>query len=238
MNLAEKAFSELFPDKRLTKNLSVKYSRAFRAYNANVKYTASSMVFNLSYEWRKVSNEIKMGLIQSLLAKVYKEKNKPIKKTINMDIYENFLKNIGDYAEVKESDPMLEESFERVNEKYFNGFIDKPNLKWGSITFSKLGTYEYGANTVTISKVLEEDQELLDYVMYHELLHKKHKFYSKNGRSYHHTSKFRKKEKEFDNPDIEEKLKRFLTKKRVKAVFSYTRRKTTRKPGFFRNLFK
>ena len=215
MNIAEKAFFELFPDKSLSKKMIVKYSRAFNPYNANVKYAAYSMTFNLSYEWKKVSDEIKLGLIQSLLLRIYKEK----KKTLNIDLYENFIKTVGDYSEVKQSHPVLEQSFKRVNEKYFNGFIDKPNLKWGNHSFSKLGTYEYGSNTVTISRVFEEDEELLDYIMYHELLHKKHKFHTKNGRSYHHTSKFRKKEKQFDNPEIEKKLEKFLKSKKIKRVF-------------------
>ncbi len=222
MKLAEKAFAELFPDKRLGRSLKIRYSRAFNAYNANVKYTSNSMVFSLSHDWRKVSNDIKMGLIQSLLLKVYKEK----RKSLNIDLYENFIKSVGDYAHVKESDPVLEESYKRVNEKYFNGFVEKPNLKWGGESFSKLGSYEYGSNKVTISRVLKEDSELLDYVMYHELLHKKHKFELKNGRSYHHTSKFRKKEKEFDNPMVEKKLESFLKKKRLKKMFK------PRKKGF------
>jgi hypothetical protein len=222
MNIAEKAFLGLFPEKKLTKNLIVKYSRQFNPYNANVSYNAFSMTFKLSREWKKVSEEIKVGLIQSLLLKVYKEK----KKTINIDLYNHFIKTIGDYSQVSESEPVLEQSFNRVNEKYFNGFVDKPNLRWGGASFSKLGSYEYGANAVTISSIFkgEDAQELLDYIMYHELLHKKHKFSTKNGRSYHHTKHFRSKEKEFDNPRIEEKLKKFLAKKRVKDVFSQRKR--------------
>jgi hypothetical protein len=220
MNLAERAFSELFPDKQITKELRIKYSRAFNAYNANVKYTAFSMTFKLSYEWKKVSDEIKMGLIQLLLLKVYNEK----KRTLNIDLYEKFIKSVGDYVPATETDPFLEKSFKRVNEKYFYGMLDQPNLRWGSDSFSKLGSYEYGANMVTISNVFkgedEKTQELLDYIMYHELLHKKQKFHTKGGRSYHHTRHFRDKEKQFDNPNIEEELKRFLAKKRVVKVFN------------------
>ncbi len=216
MNLAERAFVELFPEKKLAKELKVKYSRAFNPYNANVRYTPLSMTFRLSREWKQVSEEIRIGLIQSLLVKVYKEK----KRNINIDLYENFIKNIGDYSEVRESDPLLEQSFKRVNEKYFSGFLEKPNLRWGGNSFSKLGTYEYGSNMVTISNIFRQDQELLDYIMYHELLHKKHKFSTKNGRSYHHTGKFRKKEREFENPEIEEKLKKFLARKKVKPICS------------------
>jgi len=220
MNIAERAYSELFPGRSLNKTLAVKYSRAFNAYNANVKYTPFSMTFRLSYEWKKVSDEIKIGLLQLLLLKACNEK----KRTLNIDLYERFIKSVGDYAAVTECDPVLEESYARVNEKYFYGMLDKPNLRWGGQSFSKLGTYEYGANMVTISSIFsgedEKAKELLDYIMYHELLHKKHKFHTKNGRSFHHTKHFRNKEKEFDNPHIEEDLKKFLGKKRFVRVFS------------------
>jgi hypothetical protein len=224
MSLAERAFSELFPDKKLNKELKIKYSRAFNAYNANVKYTPFSMTFKLSYEWKKVSDEIKIGLIQLLLLKVYKEK----KRTLNLDLYEKFIKSVGDYSLVTETDAILEQSFKRVNDKYFYGMLDQPNLRWGAGSFSKLGCYGYGSNMVTISNIFREDdgktRELLDYIMYHELLHKKHKFHTKDGRSYHHTKHFRDKEKAFDNPRIEEELKSFLARKRIRKVF-YPKRK-------------
>jgi hypothetical protein len=109
--------------------------------------------------------------------------------------------------------------------------LDKPNLCWGSESFTKLGCYEYGSNTVTVSRIFEQDEELLDYIMYHELLHKKHKFSTRNNRSYHHTTHFRRKEKEFDNPRIEEKLKKFLAKKRVRKAF------TPKSKGWFLRFF-
>jgi hypothetical protein len=221
MNLAERAFSGLFPEKKLSKQLIVKYSRAFNAYNANVKYNAFSMTFKLSYEWKKVSDEIKIGLIQLLLLKVHREN----KVTLNIDLYEKFIKSVGDYAHLTESDPLLEESFNRVNQKYFFGLMDKPNLRWGSESFSKLGSYEYGSNMITISNIFNGEEELLDYIMYHELLHKKHKFSTKNGRSYHHTRHFRQKEKEFENPRIEEELKKFLSNTRIRKVFSSSKKK-------------
>jgi len=220
MTLVDRAFSELFPDKSINKSLRIRYSRAFNAYNANVKYNAFSMTFSLSRDWKKVSDEIKVGLIQSLLLKVYKEK----KSTINVELYEKFIKSIGDYSEVTESDPVLEKSFVRVNEKYFSGMIDMPNLRWGSNSFSKLGTYEYGANLITVSSLFKDNEELLDYIMYHELLHKKQKFHTKNGRSYHHTKHFRDKEKQFDNPNVEAQLKSFLARKRIKHVLMPKRR--------------
>ena len=213
-NLAELAFYELYPEKRNSRELRVKYSKAFRHYNANVKYTNEWMEFKLSHEWKKVSDEMKIGLIQNLLLKVYKDR----RKTINMDLYENFIKGIGECRPATEIDPILEASFNRVNEKYLGGYMEIPNLLWGQESFSKLGMYTYADNTITMSTVLLGDEELLDYVMYHEMLHKKHKYVTKNGRSHHHTKAFKDEEALFENPDVEQKLHDYLRKKRWAAM--------------------
>ena len=213
-NLAEKAFQELFPNQMIKRKMNLTYSKAFKDYNANVKYSITWMKFKLSHKWSSVSEEIQIGLIQTLLLKVYKTKT----RTMNMDLYESFLRNMSTYAKVDDVNPVLRESFDRVNEKYLNGMMDVPNLKWGSHSFAKLGSYEYGNNSVVMSKVLEEDNELLDYVMYHELLHKKHKFRTRSdGSSHHHTKAFKDDEKKFENQEIEKKLESFLRRKRYSA---------------------
>jgi len=58
--------------------------------------------------------------------------------------------------------------------------------------------------------------------MYHEILHKKHKFYTKNSRNYHHTSDFKKAEKSFANiKAVEAELKYICSKKRIKQGFFF-----------------
>ena len=210
MDIIEKAFKDLFPEKDFAYETSVKYSCAFSAYNANVRYTKHKLSFRLSHEWKGVSEEIVTGLIQSLLLKVFRER----KKTTSIDLYNLFLKNVHISAPKENIDPTLEQSFERVNEKYFAGMLDKPNLVWGKTSFSKLGTYEYGSDTITISEVLSKDQSLLDYVMYHECLHKKIKFSHKGIKTLHHSKEFREKERQWEDKDAEEKLKNFLMKQK------------------------
>lgn len=200
MNLVEKAFRELYPDKEIMHNFSLKYSAKFKPYNANVRMRGRNMVFHMSRKWKSVSREIQVGLIQELLVKMMKDR----RKTSNMDLYNIFIKKAGSAAPKTKTDMFLEESFDRVNEKYFYGMIDNPNFVWHASS-SRLGSYEYGSDTISISNVLREHPDLLDYVMYHEMLHKKYKFVSKNGRNYHHTNHFRKKEKEFENQDMMEK---------------------------------
>ena len=118
------------------------------------------------------------------------------------------------------NDPVLEESFNRVNEAYFFGLIERPNLTWHE-SLRRLGSYEYGTDAISISRVLSDDEDLLDYVMYHEVLHKKHKFYNKNGRSFHHTRVFKTMEKKFNNSEeMENRIKGLMRQKRGK-IFSW-----------------
>ena len=215
MSIIKDAFKRLYPDKEFNYNEKLKYSAKFSDYNANVKYTGKKLEFGLSKKWKNVSKEIQIGLIQSLLNKVFNTKI----NTTNIDLYNIFIKRVHYTVEKTKSDPILEDSFNRVNRKYFYELIEKPNLKFGKNSFSKLGSYEYGSDTIVISNIFKNEPELLDYIMYHELLHKKHKFQNKNGRSYHHTAEFRKKEKQFEDPEIEKKLEFFLTKHRLKKLF-------------------
>lgn len=221
MNIAEQAFNEIFPEKEITHELSVKYNNKFKPYNANVRYTNRRIQFNLSKKWKTVSKEIRIGLLQSLMLKIFKEK----KETVNIEFYNSFMRNIHLAVPKLRTDALLEESFNRVNEKYFYGLIERPNLVWGNSTTSKLGSYEYGSDTITISRIFKnEDSGFLDYVMYHEMLHKKHKFYSKNGRSYHHTSEFRKKEKEFENSkELEKDINMLAGRKRIRKKAGFLR---------------
>lgn len=201
--LIKEALQQLYPEKELKYFVSLKYSRKFKPYNANVKRYGNNLMFNFSRDWKKISKEIQIGLVQELLTKILKDKNK---KTMNMELYNLFMKNVHLAIPKTKTDDVLEASFDRVNEAYFNGMLDKPNLQWGNESISKLGCYEYGSDTITISTIFKNGKiELLDYVMYHEMLHKKFKFQSKNGRNVHHSSEFRKMESKFENRDLMEK---------------------------------
>ena len=212
MKLAEQAFAELFPNKNLEEyELAINYTGKFKPYNANVRYRRNSFQFNLSRKWRTVSREIQIGLIQGLLLRAFKEKN----NTINIDLYNSFMKNLHISVPKTNTDPVLEKSFNGLNESYFFGLMERPNLVWHN-SFTRLGSYEYGSDTISISKVLSDDSDLLDYVMYHEMLHKKFKFSSNNGRTCHHTREFKEMERKFENStQMEERLKKIGRKRSV-----------------------
>ncbi len=97
----------------------------------------------------------------------------------------------------------LDESFRRVNDRYFNNRMDRPTLCWNqTLTSRKFGHYQPARDTVMISVSLDSPDvstSLLDYVVYHELLHKKHGSQIVNGRRIAHSAAFRDDERLFSN---------------------------------------
>ncbi len=95
----------------------------------------------------------------------------------------------------------LAESFERVNNSYFNGSMNRPRLAWSqTFTFRKFGHYDQTHDTVMVSMSLDRmdvPEYVVDFIVYHELLHKKLGSRWSNGRSFSHTSDFIRKEKQF-----------------------------------------
>ena len=107
----------------------------------------------------------------------------------------------------------LGEAFDRVNGQYFAGAMARPRLTWSkAMTGWKFGHYDYVRDTVMISRTLDQPgvpQAAVDFVMYHELLHKKHGIRWSRGRRYVHTAEFTREEKRFHgHADAEAVLKR------------------------------
>lgn len=206
--IAEKAFNELFPEKLEKFYFHLKYSGHFKGFNANVRRVANKITFSLSCNWRAVNEDIKIGLLQSLLCRLFKSR----KRNINIDLYNNFLRSVHISIPKTECHPVLSASFDSVNNMFFDGLIEITNLVIGK-GISKLGHYDYGTDTISISELLLNHPDLLDYVMYHEMLHKKHKFDCVSGRTIHHSRIFRVDEKKFPNAEQFEKRLSFLVSK-------------------------
>jgi hypothetical protein len=70
----------------------------------------------------------------------------------------------------------LDESFDRVNETYFQSQLSKPQLCWSPVHARRLlGSYHERKDRLIISQVFDSPKipaYVLDYLMYHELLHK------------------------------------------------------------------
>jgi hypothetical protein len=111
----------------------------------------------------------------------------------------------------------LNESFDRVNLNYFNGELKPPILSWNKKkTRLRFGHHDEAHNTIVISRTLDDGKlprYLLDYVMYHEILHIKHGITYKNGRRSVHSKAFIADEKKFLEHEKAKTLLKKLSKR-------------------------
>jgi predicted metal-dependent hydrolase len=95
----------------------------------------------------------------------------------------------------------LDKIFKNLNYRYFEGELAKPTLTWSQRkTHRILGHHDSTHNTIVISKTLDSEdvpEWLVEFVLYHEMLHIKHPARIVNGRRQHHTKAFRSDEKKF-----------------------------------------
>lgn len=218
-DIIKEAFMLLYPCRKFNYRVSIIYSGKFDDYNANAKRAGDLMEFRLSRKWRDVSREIKIGLVQELMLGLLNDK----KDSMYIDLYNGFVKRLHTVTPKTRSDPVLAGSFRRLNDKYFSGTIEQPNLEWGAASKRKLGSYNFKNDTITISRIFRDMEiVLLDFVMYHEMLHKKHKYTSKNGRNTYHDAVFRKKEKEFENyGEVNRLLDKRVKNTRIRSLFGF-----------------
>ena len=95
----------------------------------------------------------------------------------------------------------LEEVFRRVNREHFGGILERPTLTWNKVvTRRKLGHYHPATDTLMLSRSLDDSRVpalVIDFVMYHELLHKHLGVDRSNGRTVAHSAAFRREERRF-----------------------------------------
>ncbi len=95
----------------------------------------------------------------------------------------------------------LEEIFARLNQSYFKDSIEKPTLSWSARkTYRILGHHDSAHQTIIISKSLDDvkvPEYVVEYVVFHEMLHIHHPTLHRNGRRYNHTPQFRRDERKF-----------------------------------------
>lgn len=218
MNLIEEAYRRLFPEEPFSFETKLEYNCRLDEFNANIRFNQRVIAVNLNLQWKDIDNEIKIGLIQNLLLRALKRK---LRSSPNIELYHNFIKQVHLLAPRIESDPCLKESFQRVNSNFFFDQLALPNLIWGQKSFRKLASYNFHNDTITVSTIFQgERNEIIDYLMYHELLHKAQQFKHRNGRSFFHTREFRAAEKEYpDYFKLEQELKAIIRSKRRKNSF-------------------
>jgi hypothetical protein len=99
----------------------------------------------------------------------------------------------------------LDKLFNEVNGQYFNNQIERPVLSWSQRNSRRvLGHHDSIHGAIIISRSLDSLKTprcVVEFVLYHEMLHIKHPQRLVNGRKISHDRKFRDDERRFEDFD-------------------------------------
>jgi len=95
----------------------------------------------------------------------------------------------------------LDAVFEDLNTRFFYGLMARPRMSWSqSKTRRILGHYDPAHNAIIISRIFDHagvPRYVLEYIVYHEMLHLKHPVRLRGSRRCVHSAEFQAEEKLF-----------------------------------------
>jgi hypothetical protein len=91
--------------------------------------------------------------------------------------------------------------FEQLNRHYFSGQLQRPHIGWSTRSWRRqFGCYDPGPNQIVLNRRMdrpEVPQFVVEYVLYHEMLHVKHPTRRSGCTLLAHSPEFRGEEKRF-----------------------------------------
>lgn len=105
----------------------------------------------------------------------------------------------------------LDAIFEELNSRFFGGMLGRPRMTWSTERArNRLGHYDPAHNAIVVSRVFDHPRVprvVVEYIVYHEMLHLKHPVRMRGTRRCVHSKEFQAEERMF--PRLDE-AKRFL----------------------------
>jgi predicted metal-dependent hydrolase len=96
--------------------------------------------------------------------------------------------------------------FEDLNTRFFHGLMARPRMSWSQLRTRRiLGHYDPAHNAIIISRIFDHPavpRYVLEYIVYHEMLHLKHPVTLRGSRRCVHSAEFQAEEKLF--PRVQE----------------------------------
>jgi len=95
----------------------------------------------------------------------------------------------------------LDAVFEELNTRFFHGLMARPRMSWSQTKTRRiLGHYDPAHNAIIISRIFDLNavpKYVLEYIVYHEMLHLKHPVKLRGSRRCVHSAEFQAEEKLF-----------------------------------------
>lgn len=180
--------------------------------SSRIRRRYGALFVRISDVLRDAPDEFQRALAQILIRKLYRRRV----SERDLRIYRDYLKQTAVHEKSIENRRArgrkvitsaqgawydLNEIFDFLNQLYFRGEMEKPVLTWSAKkTFRTLGHHDAAHDTIAVSKSLDDKKVprfVVEYVVYHEMLHVKHPTKFVRGRRYSHTPEFRRDEENF-----------------------------------------
>lgn len=91
--------------------------------------------------------------------------------------------------------------FEQLNQQYFAGQLERPHIGWSTRSWRRqFGCYDPGPNQIVLNRLMDRPgipQFVVEYVLFHEMLHVKHPTRRSGCSLLSHSPEFRSEEKRF-----------------------------------------
>jgi predicted metal-dependent hydrolase len=109
------------------------------------------------------------------------------------------VRRVGTHARGRHHD--LSALFEQLNQHYFAGELERPHIGWSTRSWRRqFGCFDPGPNQIVLNRRMDRPgipQFVVEYVLYHEMLHVKHPTRRSGCSLLSHSSEFRAEEKRF-----------------------------------------
>ena len=210
---------QAFDKKRHVPVVSVEFYR-YVGLRHTIRIRDGAVFVRLSDLTRNAPETVQQALAQILTAKILKRRV-PMQASA---VYQEFVKQSHVVEQASEQRRQrgrkivtsargavydLTEIFGEINQTYFQNSIAQPVLSWSSQkTFRIFGHHDALHETVVISRTLDDRRVprfVVEFVLFHELLHIKHPTKIVNGRRQIHSQAFRRDEHSFPDYQAAEK---------------------------------
>ena len=214
LEIFQETYGELRPG-RSVPELQVEFF-AFANVNNTIRLREGRLLVRLSDLLEGAPDGVLRAIAHILLAKMYRQ-------PIDRGYAARYRKYVGSHDIVRKAHLVrqmrgrkllrsprghfydLDAVFEDLNTRFFHGLMARPRLSWSQTKTRRiLGHYDPAHNAIIISRIFDHPavpRYVLDYIVYHEMLHLKHPVKLRGSRRCVHSPEFQAEEKLFPRAD-------------------------------------
>ena len=184
----------------------------YSSLTLTIRRRGDTMFVRFSDLLRRAPLEVQEGAAALLLARVYRRRTpralvQPYLLYARSDrtrgritrMRRHRVRRIGTLPQGRHFD--LHTLFEQLNQRYFAGALERPHIGWSTRSWRRqFGCYDPGPNQIVLNRRMDHPgvpQFVVEYVLFHEMLHVKHPTRRSGCSLLSHSPEFRREEKRF-----------------------------------------